>query len=200
MWRNASLALAARVPGPHPSARFRARGRRRKAARCCKSQARSSERRAYRSTAPSDRGSRGFPARPMGFRFTCAVTLKQPVANRLAKSGVHGERDHQRGDARRHADHRQQRHQSQAPRAGSAIADTAAPPAIRISFWSFAGVASSRPRSVRHRARDSAASVRSSGNRITSRMACESVSSITSRSMPIPSPAVGGRPWLSARM
>ena len=40
---------------------------------------------------------------------------------------------------------------------------------------------------------------RSSGNRMTSRMEGESVRSITSRSMPIPSPAVGGRPCSRAR-
>ncbi len=38
------------------------------------------------------------------------------------------------------------------------------------------------------------------GNRITSRMLALSVSSITRRSMPMPSPAVGGRPCSSARM
>ena len=40
----------------------------------------------------------------------------------------------------------------------------------------------------------------SCGNRITSRIDGESVSSITSRSMPMPSPAVGGRPYSIARM
>ncbi len=39
---------------------------------------------------------------------------------------------------------------------------------------------------------------RSSGNSSTSRMDGESVNSITRRSMPIPSPAVGGRPYSSA--
>lgn len=38
------------------------------------------------------------------------------------------------------------------------------------------------------------------GNSSTSRMEAESVSSITRRSMPIPSPAVGGIPYSSARM
>ena len=38
------------------------------------------------------------------------------------------------------------------------------------------------------------------GNRITSRMLGESVSSITRRSMPMPQPAVGGMPYSSARM
>jgi hypothetical protein len=37
------------------------------------------------------------------------------------------------------------------------------------------------------------------GKRITSRMFAESVSSITRRSMPMPQPAVGGRPYSSAR-
>jgi hypothetical protein len=39
-----------------------------------------------------------------------------------------------------------------------------------------------------------------SGNRMTSRMDCAFVKSIASRSMPIPSPAVGGMPCSSARM
>ena len=39
-----------------------------------------------------------------------------------------------------------------------------------------------------------------SGNRMTSRIDGLLVSSITSRSMPTPSPAVGGRPYSSARM
>ena len=38
------------------------------------------------------------------------------------------------------------------------------------------------------------------GNRITSRIAGLSVRSITSRSMPMPQPPVGGRPYSSARM
>jgi hypothetical protein len=38
------------------------------------------------------------------------------------------------------------------------------------------------------------------GNRITSRIEAELVSSITSRSMPMPQPPVGGRPYSSARM
>ena len=41
---------------------------------------------------------------------------------------------------------------------------------------------------------------RISGNRMTSRMERLLVSSITSRSMPTPSPAVGGRPYSRARM
>jgi len=41
---------------------------------------------------------------------------------------------------------------------------------------------------------------RSCGNRMTSRIEGELVSSITRRSMPTPSPAVGGRPYSSARM
>ncbi len=43
-------------------------------------------------------------------------------------------------------------------------------------------------------------SFRMCGNRITSRMFGESVSSITSRSMPTPHPPVGGMPYSSARM
>ena len=43
-------------------------------------------------------------------------------------------------------------------------------------------------------------SIRNEGNRITSRMLGESVSSITSRSMPMPQPPVGGMPYSSARM
>src|SRR6185312_12768867 len=39
----------------------------------------------------------------------------------------------------------------------------------------------------------------SCGNRTTSRIDAASVSSITRRSMPMPSPAVGGRPYSSAR-
>ena len=39
---------------------------------------------------------------------------------------------------------------------------------------------------------------RSSGNRITSRIECRFVRSIASRSIPTPSPAVGGRPYSSA--
>jgi beta-N-acetylhexosaminidase len=42
--------------------------------------------------------------------------------------------------------------------------------------------------------------VRSAGNRITSRMLGLSVSSITSRSMPMPQPPAGGMPYSSARM
>ena len=38
------------------------------------------------------------------------------------------------------------------------------------------------------------------GNRMTSRMELEPVSSMTSRSMPMPSPAAGGMPYSSARM
>jgi len=41
---------------------------------------------------------------------------------------------------------------------------------------------------------------RSCGNRMTSRMVGAPVSSMTRRSMPMPSPAVGGRPYSSARM
>ena len=41
---------------------------------------------------------------------------------------------------------------------------------------------------------------RSCGKRITSRIEAESVSSMTRRSMPIPSPAVGGRPCSRARI
>ena len=37
------------------------------------------------------------------------------------------------------------------------------------------------------------------GKRITSRMDCEFVSTMASRSMPTPQPPVGGRPWPSAR-
>ena len=44
------------------------------------------------------------------------------------------------------------------------------------------------------------ASGRSCGKRITSRIDWELVSSITKRSMPIPSPAVGGRPYSRARI
>ena len=40
---------------------------------------------------------------------------------------------------------------------------------------------------------------RMSGNRMTSRIEGWSVSSMISRSMPIPSPAVGGMPYSSAR-
>src|ERR1019366_591173 len=39
-----------------------------------------------------------------------------------------------------------------------------------------------------------------SGNKITSRIVCVLVSSITSRSMPMPSPPAGGMPWRWARM
>ena len=42
--------------------------------------------------------------------------------------------------------------------------------------------------------------VRSCGKRMTSRMEAESVNSITSRSMPMPSPAVGGSAYSNARM
>ncbi len=38
------------------------------------------------------------------------------------------------------------------------------------------------------------------GNRITSRMVCESVSNITKRSIPMPQPPVGGKPNSIARM
>ena len=48
--------------------------------------------------------------------------------------------------------------------------------------------------------RPDSASGRSSGNKITSRMEWESVNSMVSRSMPMPSPAVGGMPCASARM
>ena len=40
---------------------------------------------------------------------------------------------------------------------------------------------------------------RSCGNKITSRIDAESVSNMTSRSIPIPSPAVGGMPYSKAR-
>ena len=49
-------------------------------------------------------------------------------------------------------------------------------------------------------ARAAQPSLRSDGNRITSRMLGESVSSITSRSMPMPQPPVGGMPISRARM
>ena len=49
-----------------------------------------------------------------------------------------------------------------------------------------------------HRGRQSC-SGRSVGNRMTSRIDVVSVSSITRRSMPMPSPAVGGRPYSRAR-
>ena len=55
------------------------------------------------------------------------------------------------------------------------------------------------PRSARRLA-DRQLSRFNCGNRITSRIDGESVSSITSRSMPMPSPAVGGRPYSIARM
>jgi hypothetical protein len=48
-------------------------------------------------------------------------------------------------------------------------------------------------------AASAAYSARICGKRITSRMFAASVSSITSRSMPMPQPAVGGRPYSSAR-
>ena len=56
-------------------------------------------------------------------------------------------------------------------------------------MWSFEGhgVTSLRARG------------RISGNRITSRIDGLSVSSMTSRSMPMPSPPVGGMPYSSAR-
>ncbi len=38
---------------------------------------------------------------------------QQPVLQRLAKTGVHGKRDDQRGHARRHSNHREQRDQAQ---------------------------------------------------------------------------------------
>ena len=38
------------------------------------------------------------------------------------------------------------------------------------------------------------------GNKITSRIDCELVSTITKRSIPIPSPAVGGNPYSKARI
>ena len=41
---------------------------------------------------------------------------------------------------------------------------------------------------------------RSCGNRITSRIVCESVNNIASRSMPTPTPPAGGMPYESARM
>jgi len=41
---------------------------------------------------------------------------------------------------------------------------------------------------------------RSSGKRMTSRIEGESVSTMVRRSMPMPSPAVGGMPWQRARM
>ena len=44
------------------------------------------------------------------------------------------------------------------------------------------------------------ASLRMCGNRITSRMEGESVRNITKRSMPMPSPAVGGSPYSKARI
>src|SRR5581483_378812 len=50
---------------------------------------------------------------------------------------------------------------------------------------------------VRHRAHDF--SGRSWGNRITSRIDAWFVKSMTRRSMPMPSPAVGGMPYSSAR-
>ena len=43
-------------------------------------------------------------------------------------------------------------------------------------------------------------SLRSEGNRITSRMLGESVTSIISRSTPMPQPPVGGMPYSRARM
>ena len=55
------------------------------------------------------------------------------------------------------------------------------------------GLAGAQPRAIQP-------SLRSDGNRITSRMLGESVSSITSRSMPMPQPPVGGMPISSARM
>ena len=47
---------------------------------------------------------------------------------------------------------------------------------------------------LRERVRAYSGSGRSKGKRITSRIVCELVNSITSRSMPIPSPPAGGMP------
>ena len=84
------------------------------------------------------------------------------------------------GDQRRHAD------QQRAPRPPLRIAQV--PP----------GDEPFEPRG-KHRLRRQSFSGRISGNRMTSRIDGWSVSSITRRSMPIPSPAVGGRPYSSAR-
>ena len=58
----------------------------------------------------------------------------------------------------------------------------------------------SRPSVSRRAASWLSASLRSDGNRITSRMLGLSVSSMISRSMPMPQPPVGGMPYSSARM
>ena len=132
-----------------------------------------------------------------GFQIDVRGDAQQAVADRLAKSGVHRERDHQRGHARRHADHRQQRDKPQhrRPVRRTQIPQRHQPFEAHLVVAARQTVPDSSAAAVR-----AADSARNSGNRITSRMACESVSSITSRSMPMPSPAVGGSPWLSARI
>ncbi len=59
---------------------------------------------------------------------------------------------------------------------------------------------SHEPKAQSYECNSHAARARISGNRMTSRIVGEFVSSITSRSMPIPSPPAGGRPYSSARM
>ena len=59
---------------------------------------------------------------------------------------------------------------------------------------------SSRPRRVSRRPSRAQPSRRNAGNNNTSRMLDESVKSMTSRSRPMPQPAVGGIPYSSARM
>ena len=117
---------------------------------------------------------------------------EQAIANRLTKSGVHRERDYQRRDACRHSHNCKQCNDSQHRRPVRRPQIPQRHEPFEAHFGSPLAVASASG--------GSSDSLRKSGKSTTSRIACESVSSITSRSMPTPSPAVGGKPCESARM
>ena len=135
------------------------------------------------------------------------------IAQLALQAGHQRERDEQRHHADGHAEHRDQRDQRDerllAPRQQIAQGDEE----LERHCSSLVGVdtgglearsdhaereefqASRWEGGARHSLRG-----RISGNRMTSRMEGLLVSSITSRSMPTPSPAVGGRPYSRARM
>src|SRR6267378_917192 len=131
---------------------------------------------------------------------------KETVLNRPAKSSIHGQRNHERRHASGDSDHGKHCHQAQYGRLVGRPKVPARDQPGKPPFWPPQPLLADIP--VGCSADFEAPSVesspevsgRSSGNKITSRIECESVNSMVSRSMPMPSPAVGGIPWASARM
>ena len=108
------------------------------------------------------------------------VRAEDAIAQLLLQPGHQRQRDDERHDADRHAERRDER--DDGDERLLALGEQVAQRDVQLE----GDVHASR--------------LRISGNRITSRIDGLLVSSITSRSMPTPSPAVGGRPYSSARM